>query len=307
MKISRGCRGRPQHRHQQRHAQRRADLTAHRQHRRARGEALGSQRRCAGAGQRGDHQAHAGSADHDPRQVLGQVGGRVARLGDVPDLSAHEQQRADDARDPVAQARPETSGGNAERGRHRRAGEQHQPGFQHALVPHAGEEQHTREQHRAEAREEQDRGSHRQAEAAHAQHRRLHDRRLVAFRAPPDGRQPHQGDGEQREDRRRSPAPFLTLDDRHHQRADRDDQRAGPEHVRAPRAELAPLPQRAQAEAQPEQPDRDVHQEHPAPVGLHQQTAERGACRRGDAAGGGPYADRHMALVRPELGQHQAQ
>ena len=132
------------------------------------------------------------------------------------------------------------------------------PGCQHVLVPDAGEEQHAAEQHRAEAREEQQRGADGEREARHTQHRGFDDGRRVALasaaRAAAAG---PRATSEQGDHAARAPAPFLSLDDRHHERADGDDQHRGAEQVGTCGVLLAALAQGAQAGDQRRQAERE--------------------------------------------------
>jgi hypothetical protein len=70
---------------------------------------------------------------------------------------------------------------------------------------------------------------------------------------------------------------------------------------------VANLPQYAPAGDQPRKADWHVDQEHPAPAGLDEQSAERRPGGGGDTTHSGPYADRHVPLLCRELGQQQAQ
>src|SRR6476660_264161 len=59
------------------------------------------------------------------------------------------------------------------------------------------------------------------------------------------------------------------------ERTDRDDQPERAEHVGSQGVALAPLDERAPAEAEAEQADGHVDEEHQAPIGLDEQAAER--------------------------------
>ena len=131
--------------------------------------------------------------------------------------------------------------------------------------------------------------------------------RRLALRAPPQPGQQDRRDQQQPEHASRAPAPFLALNDRHHERPDRHDQRRRAEHVRPAGVLLAVLAQRANAGGQRGQADRHVDEEHEPPVGLHEQPAQRRPGGRGDPAGRRPQPDRDVPLLGLELRQHQAE
>ena len=93
------------------------------------------------------------------------------------------------------------------------------------------------------------------------------------------------GGGEGEDDLRVIPAPVRPLDDAGGEQGDPGGDREHADRVRRrARVGLADLVEPAVGDRRDRQPDRDVDDEDPAPVGLDQQPADRRAERGGDAA-----------------------
>ena len=239
--------------HQPGHAERDADLAAHDVERRPGGEALRGQGRRGGAAERGQHEPDADAAEQAARQVgAGPVGGD-ADVGDPPHAAGREEQRADGAHGPVAEAGAEEPAGEGGDAGQQRPGGDHEPGGQHRLVPQAGEEQDAAEHERAEAAEEGERAEVGQGHGAVADDGRLDDRVGVPQRAQHQPGARRDGQPEGTEDPPAGPAPVRALDDAGDQAGHGDRQQCGAEEVGLLRIGVPHLVEGADAEDERDQ------------------------------------------------------
>ena len=111
--------------------------------------------------------------------------------------------------------------------------------------------------------------------------------------------------GQAAERARVRPAPLGRLYQAQRERADREREHAGAPQIGDPHVRVAALAQDPDCEQRRRERDRQVDEEHQAPVGRDQQPAERRAGGGRDAADGGPDSDRRRSLPRIELGQQQ--
>ncbi len=298
----------------QRHAHHRADLPGHRGDRRAGGEARGRQRRRGGPDEGGQGQADAQAGEQHPGQQFGRVAGPDADGGGPPADACGEQQGAEGG-DPSG-AEPAHQGGTAQgdRRHQQRSGGDGESGAQCRVPPDLLAPQDRGQQHAGEGEGEQQGRGVGGGEDRHAQQRQFDDGGVVARRAAqePAGKQ---GAREQAaQDPGREPAPFVGLDQGDGEGGDGGGEQDGAEQV-GQRSGLLVVTRRGQY-AGPHgdggDADRDVDDEHPAPVGLDQQSAEDRSEAGGDPADRGPGPDGAGALGRGsgvqqqrERGRHQ--
>ncbi len=296
-------------RHHQCHPKRGAELPGHRVEPGGGGKAVSGRRR---DGRRADVRQQRPRTDaehHDAGQPLAEeVWAQADDLhepqdGAAPDQPAGDQHRAmpDALDDP---ARGTGHGGGDERPR--RQGE---PGIEHGIAPHAGQEQDVGQRVAVVACGGDDRHRVGSAEVADAQQGQVEDRRAV----PATAANEHCTEGDRQDERAQrpsaGPAPFLPLDDPQHQGSGAGREQKRPEQIGHPPPPGSPtLNQSAPGEDDRRRADRKVDQEHQAPVvGAHKQPAQRRAEAGG--SGGDRRGQRHS--MRAPLGregvQHQRQ
>ena len=165
-------------------------------------------------------------------------------------------------------------------------------------MPHLGQEQDVAQGVGEEPAGHHERRPVRELEGADAQQRRVDHRRALARRAQREVAAQQQRHGERREHARVGPAPFRALQDREHQRGDRERQNEPAEQVRdAPAARRAALDEDPPGENERDDAGDDVDDEDQTPTrGGDQQTPDGRAQAGRERSDGGAQRDRVHAL-----------
>ena len=279
-----GCSGITEDQDQHRNAQHPAQLAGARHDRRSRGVAAARHRRQRGAAQERQGRPHPDAAEHLSWEPLCPERRHQSHLLVVPEIGTGPRQGARNDERAVAMAVGQWSQPCRDDGRDQRARHQSESGTQDVVPPDVLQPQDVGEQVGVKPHTGQNGRDRGDGEGRDPQERRVQQRGMVGPRTEHEQDQQQRRCDERTDDTSAVPAPVAALHDAEVERAQAADEQGGAAEVRQGTTTRRPtLHQLTACRPQGRDPERQIHQERPAPAAqLDQRSAHRRSQPRGD-------------------------